>query len=65
MVQIEGGPKIAAPADQLVIPGNTGYIPGYDPYPDHRGSGGDEKATSLRAVVFMTTAFCGRGTEGW
>lgn len=47
IVQIEGGPKIAAVADQLVIPGDTGYIPGYNPYPDNNGNGDPAKAKAL------------------
>ena len=39
IVQIAGGPKIAAVANQPIIPGNTGYIPGYNPYPDNNGNG--------------------------
>jgi ABC-type transport system substrate-binding protein len=47
IVQLEGGPKIAAVADQAIIPGSTGFIPGYDPYPDNDGSGDPAKAKAL------------------
>ncbi len=47
IVQIEGGPKVAAVADQLVIPGSTGYIARYDPFPDNNGNGDPAKAKAL------------------
>jgi ABC-type transport system substrate-binding protein len=47
VVQIEGGPKIASVANQPIIPGNTGYIPGYNPYPDNNGNGDPAKAKAL------------------
>ena len=47
IVQIAGGPKIAGVADQPIIPGNTGYIPGYNPYPDNNGNGDPAKAKAL------------------
>ena len=34
-------------ANQAIIPGNTGYIPGYDPYHDNDGSGEPAKAKGL------------------
>jgi ABC-type transport system substrate-binding protein len=49
IVQIEGGPKVAAVASQPILPGNTGYIPGYDPYPDDNGNGDPAKAKALLA----------------
>lgn len=47
IVQIEGGPKVAAVANQPILPGNTGYIPGYNPYPDNNGNGDPAKAKAL------------------
>ncbi len=47
VVQIEGGPKIASVANQPIIPGNTGYIGGYNPYPDNNGNGDPAKAKAL------------------
>ena len=47
IVQLEGVPKFAAVADQAIIPGSTGFIPGYDPYPDNDGSGDPAKAKAL------------------
>ena len=47
IVQIAGGPKIAGVANQPIIPGNTGYIPGYNPYPDNNGNGDPAKAKAL------------------
>jgi ABC-type transport system substrate-binding protein len=49
VVQIEGGPKLAAVANQPIIPGNTGYIPGYNPYPDNNGNGDAAMAKALLA----------------
>jgi ABC-type transport system substrate-binding protein len=46
-VQIAGGPKIAGVANQPIIPGNTGYIPGYNPYPDNNGNGDPAKSKAL------------------
>ena len=47
IVQILGGSKLAAVANQPIIPGNTGYIPGYNPYPDNKGNGDAAKAKAL------------------
>ncbi len=47
IIQIAGGPKIAAVANQPILPGNTGYIPGYNPYPDNNGNGNAAKAKAL------------------
>jgi ABC-type transport system substrate-binding protein len=47
IIQILGGPKLAAVANQPIIPGNTGYIPGYNPYPDNHGNGDAAKAKAL------------------
>ena len=47
VVQIFGGRRIAAPANQVVLPGNVGYIPGFNPYPNKNGSGDAAKAKAL------------------
>jgi len=47
IVQVEGGPKIAAVANQPILPGNVGYIPGYNPYPDNKGNGDPAKSKAL------------------
>jgi len=49
VVQIYGGPKIATPANQVVLPGNVGYINNYNPYPDNNGNGDAAKSKSLLA----------------
>ena len=47
IVQILGGSKLATVASQPILPGNTGYIPGYNPYPDNNGNGDAAKAKAL------------------
>ncbi len=47
IVQIFGGSRIAAPANQIVLPGNVGYIQNYNPYPNNGGSGDPAKAKAL------------------
>jgi ABC-type transport system substrate-binding protein len=47
LVQLDGGPRLASAAGQFILPGNVGYIPGYDPYPDNNGSGDPAKARAL------------------
>ena len=47
VVQIFGGRRIAAPANQVVLPGNVGYIPGFNPYPNKNGSGDAARAKRL------------------
>ncbi|HEY7691155.1 MAG TPA: ABC transporter substrate-binding protein [Gaiellaceae bacterium] len=49
IVQIYGGPRIAAASNQVIMPGNVGYIPGFDPYPNKNGSGDPAKAKQLLA----------------
>lgn len=47
IVQIYGGPKIAAPANQVVLPGNVGYIKNYNPYPNNNGNGDPAKSKAM------------------
>jgi ABC-type transport system substrate-binding protein len=47
IVQVEGGPRIATAANQFILPGNVGYIPDYNPYPDDNGNGDPAKAKAL------------------
>lgn len=47
VVQIFGGRRIAAAANQVILPGNVGYIPNFNPYPNKNGSGDAEKAKAL------------------
>ncbi|HXW81019.1 MAG TPA: ABC transporter substrate-binding protein [Acidimicrobiales bacterium] len=49
IVQLDGGPRIATVAGQPILPGNTGYIPGYDPFPDDNGNGDPSRARALLA----------------
>jgi len=49
IVQVYGGPRIAAPATQVVLPGNVGYIKNFDPYPDNNGNGDPAKSKALLA----------------
>lgn len=49
IVQILGGPSIAATTSQLVLPGNVGYAPGFNPFPDNGGNGDPAKARELLA----------------
>src|SRR5205823_11692754 len=47
--QIFGGPLIATPANQAVLPGNVGYIQNYTPYPNKGGNGDPAKSKALLA----------------
>jgi ABC-type transport system substrate-binding protein len=47
IVQIFGGPRIATPANQVVLPGNVGYIQNYNPYPNKGGNGDPAKSKEL------------------
>jgi len=47
--QVYGGAAISAPVDQPVPAGQTGYIPGYDPYPTPGHNGDPAKAKQLLA----------------
>jgi ABC-type transport system substrate-binding protein len=47
IVQILGGKAIASPTSQLILPGNVGYIPNYNPFPDNNGSGDPAKSKAL------------------
>jgi ABC-type transport system substrate-binding protein len=49
IVQIEGGPRVAAATNQVVLPGNVGYIEGFNPYPNNNGRGDPAKAKQLLA----------------
>jgi len=47
IVQILGGPSVAATTSQVVLPGNVGYVAGFNPFPDKNGNGNRAKAKSL------------------
>jgi peptide/nickel transport system substrate-binding protein len=49
IVQVYGGPKIAAPANQVILPGNVGYIKNFNPYPNNNGNGDPAKSKALLA----------------
>jgi ABC-type transport system substrate-binding protein len=49
IVQIYGGRRIAAASNQVIMPGNVGYIPNFNPYPNKNGSGDPAKAKQLLA----------------
>jgi ABC-type transport system substrate-binding protein len=49
IVQIFGGPRIATPANQVVLPGNVGYIKNFNPYPNKGGNGDPAKSKALLA----------------
>jgi peptide/nickel transport system substrate-binding protein len=49
IVQIYGGPRIATAANQVVLPGNVGYIQDYNPYPNNGGNGDPAKSKALLA----------------
>jgi peptide/nickel transport system substrate-binding protein len=49
IVQIYGGRRIAATSNQVIMPGNVGYIPNFNPYPNNDGSGDPTKAKQLLA----------------
>jgi ABC-type transport system substrate-binding protein len=49
LVRLEGGPRVAAVANQVIIPGNTGYIPAYNSDPDQNGDGSPARARALLA----------------
>ena len=54
IVQILGGKSIASTTSQLVLPGNVGYIPDYNPFPDNNGAGNPAKAKQLLAQAGKT-----------
>ena len=47
IVQILGGPAIAATTSQVVLPGSVGYVKGFNPFPDKNGAGDAAKAKAL------------------
>jgi peptide/nickel transport system substrate-binding protein len=49
VVQIYGGPRIAAPATQVILPGSVGFIPSFNLYASNGGGGDPAKAKELLA----------------
>jgi peptide/nickel transport system substrate-binding protein len=54
IVQILGGKAVGSTTAQLVLPGNVGYIPNFNPFPDNNGSGDPAKAKQLLAQAGKT-----------
>ncbi|HEX3493069.1 MAG TPA: ABC transporter substrate-binding protein [Streptosporangiaceae bacterium] len=54
IVQILGGKAIASPTSQLILPGNVGYMPNYNPFPDNNGAGDPAKSKQLLAQAHQT-----------
>ena len=54
IVQILGGKAIGSATSQLILPGNVGYIPNYNPFPDNNGAGDPAKAKQLLAQAHKT-----------
>jgi ABC-type transport system substrate-binding protein len=49
LVQLNGGTTIAQTTSQVVLPGNVGYVPGYNPFPQNTGGGNPAAAKKLLA----------------
>jgi ABC-type transport system substrate-binding protein len=47
VVQITGGPKLSTVSNQMVLPGNVGYIKGYNAFPANKGTGNAAAARAL------------------
>ena len=47
IVQISGGPKVNALTNQMILPGNVGYVDKFNAYPANTGGGNPEAAKAL------------------
>jgi ABC-type transport system substrate-binding protein len=47
IVQISGGPKVNTVANQMILPGNTGYVPNFNAYPANTGAGNPTASKAL------------------
>lgn len=47
MVRLNGGSSIATTTSQIVLPGNIGYVPGFNPFPQNTGAGDAAAAKQL------------------
>ena len=47
IVQISGGPKVNSATNQMILPGNTGYVPNFNAYPSNKGGGDPVRAKAL------------------
>jgi peptide/nickel transport system substrate-binding protein len=49
VVKILGGKAIGTTTNQIILPGNVGYIPNFNPFPSNKGSGDPAGAKALLA----------------
>ncbi len=49
IVKILGGKAITTTTNQIILPGNVGYIPNFNPFPSNKGSGDPAGAKALLA----------------
>jgi peptide/nickel transport system substrate-binding protein len=49
IVKILGGPKVNTVANQVILPGNIGYVPNFNAFPANTGSGNPAAAKKLLA----------------
>ncbi|HEU5418568.1 MAG TPA: ABC transporter substrate-binding protein [Streptosporangiaceae bacterium] len=54
IVQILGGKAIGSTTAQLILPGNVGYMPNFNPFPDNNGAGNPAKAKQLLAQAHQS-----------
>jgi ABC-type transport system substrate-binding protein len=47
IVQISGGPKVNEVTNQMILPGNTGYVPNFNAYPANTGGGNPAASKAL------------------
>jgi ABC-type transport system substrate-binding protein len=47
IVQISGGPKVNEVTNQMILPGNTGYVPNFNAYPANTGAGNPAASKAL------------------
>jgi ABC-type transport system substrate-binding protein len=48
-VQIAGGPKVNVVSNQIIPPGNIGYVPGFNAFPANKGGGNPAASKKLLA----------------
>jgi peptide/nickel transport system substrate-binding protein len=49
IVQILGGPKVNVISNQIILPGNVGYVPGFNAFPANTGGGNPAASKKLLA----------------
>jgi ABC-type transport system substrate-binding protein len=47
IVQISGGPKVNATTNQMILPGNVGYVKGFNAFPANTGAGNPTASKAL------------------